>query len=80
MISSHPGFDDKGKVTDAKTAAQTVKSIHQGFVSVRDAMNGTGKALREAVVKLMEKVTIAELCQRWRSLQQEPINPFDFTI
>ena len=46
----------------------------------RCAIRSVMKEVREAVVKLMEKVTIAELCQRWRSLQQEPINPFDFTI
>jgi Rrf2 family protein len=38
------------------------------------------KEVREAVVKIMERVTVAELCERARKLQQEPLSPFDFTI
>jgi hypothetical protein len=38
------------------------------------------KEVREAIVRIAEKVTVAELCERWRRLQQEPVNPFDFTI
>src|SRR6185295_11966247 len=38
------------------------------------------KEVRDAVVKIVERVTVAELCNRWRRLQQEPVNPFDFTI
>jgi hypothetical protein len=38
------------------------------------------KEVREAVVKIAERVTIADLCERSRHLQQEPLNPFDFTI
>ena len=38
------------------------------------------KEVREAVVKIAERLTIAELCERSRLLQQEPLNPFDFTI
>jgi hypothetical protein len=38
------------------------------------------KEVREAVVKIMERVSIAELCARWQRLQNEPFNPFDFAI
>src|SRR5262249_11003474 len=38
------------------------------------------KEVREAVVKIMERVTVAELCERWRKLQHEPVSPFDFAI
>jgi len=31
-------------------------------------------------VKIVEQVTVAELCERSRRLQQEPVNPFDFAI
>jgi hypothetical protein len=36
--------------------------------------------IREAVVKIAERVTVAELCARWHKLQEEPINPLDFVI
>ena len=46
----------------------------------RCAIRSVMKEVREAVVKIVERVTIAELCERWRKLQQEPLNPFDFAI
>src|SRR2546426_2692134 len=38
------------------------------------------KDVRDAVVRIAERVTIADLCDRSRKLQQEPLNPFDFVI
>src|SRR5438093_7766279 len=38
------------------------------------------KEVREAVVKIVERVTVADLCQRWSELRQEPQNPLDFVI
>lgn len=46
----------------------------------RCAIRSVMKEVREAVVRIVERVTVAELCERWRGLQQEPLNPFDFTI
>jgi Rrf2 family transcriptional regulator, cysteine metabolism repressor len=46
----------------------------------RCAIRSVMKEVRDAVVKVAERVTIAELCERWRNLQHEPVNPFDFTI
>ena len=46
----------------------------------RCAIRSVMKQVREAVMKIMEQVTVAELCERWRTLQQEPLNPFDFAI
>ncbi len=46
----------------------------------RCAIRSVMKEVREAVVKIMERVTIAELCERSHELQQEPLNPLDFTI
>ena len=46
----------------------------------RCAIRSVMKEVREAVVKIMERVTVADLCDRWRKLQQEPLNPFDFAI
>jgi DNA-binding IscR family transcriptional regulator len=46
----------------------------------RCAIRSVMKEVREAVVRIVERLTVAELCERWRRLQQEPVNPFDFTI
>jgi Rrf2 family protein len=46
----------------------------------RCAIRSVMKEVREAVVKIMERVTIADLCERWRRLQNEPVSPFDFNI
>ena len=54
IISSHAGFDADGKVTDRTTAVQTVKSLAQVLKDTRTAMDGTGKALREAIKALRE--------------------------
>src|SRR6266403_4692940 len=44
------------------------------------AIRSVMKEVREAVVKVAERVTVAELCERWRKLQQEPAFPIDFII
>ena len=49
IITSHAGFDATGKVTDRTTAIATAKSLAQVLKDTRTAMNGTLKALREAV-------------------------------
>src|SRR5512143_1397639 len=46
----------------------------------RCAIRSAMKEIRDAVVKIAERVTIAELCERWKKLQQEPLNPLDFVI
>jgi Rrf2 family protein len=46
----------------------------------RCAIRSVMKEVREAVVKIMERVTVAELCDRWRHLQQEPLSASDFVI
>ena len=38
------------------------------------------KEVREAVVRIAERVTVAELCERWHKLQQHPLAPLDFVI
>ena len=54
IINSHQGFDNNGKVTDAAKAKETVKAMHEKLKEIRDAMNGTGKALREAIKAFRE--------------------------
>jgi hypothetical protein len=49
IVANHAGFDADGKVVDRASAIETVKSLHQVLMDTRTAMNGTGKALREAI-------------------------------
>lgn len=49
IINSHQGFDANGKVTDAEKALSTVKDMRAKLLELKTEMNGTGKALREAV-------------------------------
>ncbi|HLO30727.1 MAG TPA: hypothetical protein VK249_16395, partial [Anaerolineales bacterium] len=49
IVSSHQGFDSSGKVNDPAKAQETVKAMREKFKEIKDAMAGTGKALREAV-------------------------------
>ncbi len=49
IVNSHQGFGDSGKVIDPVTAQQTVLAVHAKFQEIRTALNGTGKALRDAI-------------------------------
>jgi Rrf2 family cysteine metabolism transcriptional repressor len=46
----------------------------------RCAIRSVMKEIREAIVKIAERVTVAELCERWRHLQQTPLQALDFVI
>src|SRR6185295_2876601 len=46
----------------------------------RCAIRSIMKEARDAVVKVMERVTVAELCDRARRLQHEPFSALDFII
>jgi len=49
IINSHQGFDDDGQVTDPEQARETVQALRGKFQEIQTAMNGTGRALREAI-------------------------------
>jgi hypothetical protein len=49
IVNSHGGFDANGKVTDAAQAKATVQEMHTQMQELKSAMNGTGKALFEAL-------------------------------
>ncbi len=49
IVNSHQGFDGNGKVTDAVKAQETVLAMRGKFKEIKDALNGTGKALHEAI-------------------------------
>jgi Rrf2 family protein len=46
----------------------------------RCAIRSVMKEARDAVVQVVERVTIAELCERAKRLQHEPLSPLDFVI
>src|ERR1039458_2741428 len=46
----------------------------------RCAIRSVMKEVRDAVVRIAERVTIAELCERSHSLQQHPLDPLDFVL
>jgi Rrf2 family protein len=46
----------------------------------RCAIRSVMKEIREAIVIIAERVTVAEMCNRWRKLQQEPLSSLDFMI
>src|SRR4029077_17500926 len=46
----------------------------------RCAIRSVMKEVREAVVRVAARLPIADLCDRSRKLQQEPLNAFDFVI
>jgi hypothetical protein len=49
IVSSHQGFDASGKITDATQAKATVQEFRTKMQELQSTMNGTGKALREAL-------------------------------
>jgi len=46
----------------------------------RCAIRAAMKEVREAVVKVAERITVADLCERSRALQAEPLSALDFVI
>ncbi len=46
----------------------------------RCAVRSVMKEARDAVVKIVERVTVAELCERAKHLQQEAVSALDFII
>lgn len=46
----------------------------------RCAIRSVMKEVREAIVKILDHVTLDQLCDRARLLQQTPANPLDFII
>src|SRR5437899_9496667 len=44
------------------------------------AIRSVMKEVREAIVKILERVTVADLCERAKKLQQEPVSALDYII
>lgn len=49
IVNSHQGFDQNGKVTDPEKAKETVRSMGEKLKEIRSVLDGTGRALREAI-------------------------------
>lgn len=49
IIASHQGFDDNGKVVDRTKAIETVQSLKQVISNTRQVVDGTLRALWEAL-------------------------------
>jgi len=49
IVNSHKGFDEAGTVTDPEQALETVKELGQHLREFRATMDGTGKALKDAI-------------------------------
>ena len=84
---------DPGKITLASVvrhvegALAPVSCVSQNFYQKcscpdesRCAIRSVMKEIRDAIVEISERITIAELCERWRKLQEEPLEPLDFVI
>jgi Rrf2 family cysteine metabolism transcriptional repressor len=46
----------------------------------RCAIRSVMKEVRDAIVEIVERVTVAELCQRAQKLQEQPLDPLDYVI
>jgi hypothetical protein len=49
IVNAHEGFDSNGKVTDAAQAKSTVQEMGEKLKEVKSSMDGTGRALRDAL-------------------------------
>ena len=49
IVNAHQGFDSAGRVTDPQRARETVDTMRAKLRELRTAMDGTGRALREAI-------------------------------
>lgn len=54
IIDAHEGFDKDGKVTDPEKAQETVDAMRAKLEEIKDAMDGTGRALHEAIKAFRE--------------------------
>jgi DNA-binding IscR family transcriptional regulator len=46
----------------------------------RCAIRNVMKEVRDSIVQVMEKTTLATLAERASKLEQQPVSPFDFVI
>jgi Rrf2 family protein len=46
----------------------------------RCAIRSVMKEIREAIVKVAERVTLADISERWKNLQHQPVEALDFVI
>ena len=54
IVNSHQGFDANGRVTDPEKATETVKAMAEKMKEIKTTMQGTGRALRDAIKAFRE--------------------------
>lgn len=54
IVNSHQGFDENGKVTDPEKAQETVQAMREKLQVIKDTMDGTRRALHEAIKAFRE--------------------------
>ncbi len=59
LLSTHAGFDDKGKVTDREQAKQTLQSVREAMRQARDAL-------------VQGRQTLGEALRAWREAHPRP--------
>ncbi len=54
IVTAHKGFDDNGKATDAPQAILTMGELGSKLMEIREAMDGTGRALFELMKSIRD--------------------------
>jgi hypothetical protein len=54
IITTHPGFDENGEVTDRVLAAETVLDVRNKFMAIRQLLLDPRQALRDAIKAFRE--------------------------
>jgi peptidoglycan hydrolase CwlO-like protein len=54
IVNSHQGFDKAGKVTDPEKARETIQAMREKLHEIKNTLNGTRKALRQAIKSFRE--------------------------
>jgi ABC-type transporter Mla subunit MlaD len=49
IIDAHQGFDEDGNVTDHDLAFETIQTLREKLAEMHEAMDGSGRSLREAI-------------------------------
>jgi uncharacterized coiled-coil protein SlyX len=60
LVNAHAGFDANGRLTDSTQAQATVQSMRLKLQALKDSMDGTGRALRDALKAFREANKPAE--------------------
>lgn len=68
IVNSHQGFDDDVSVTDSEKAREAVREMRAKFSEIRDTLDGSGRALRDAIKAFREAKTLTAKYTKAKSL------------